>query len=75
MKVAAYIATLLVRLFGIYMLVRSIIALIALNAGGSPMDDQLATLVVFQIGIGAVTTFLAGRIVRLFTADAPFGNE
>jgi hypothetical protein len=77
MKVAAYIATLLVRLVGIYLLFKSFVGVFRLNATlvSSPLGDQLAIVVVLQTAGGVLATLLAGRIVRLFTADAPFGNE
>lgn len=77
MKIAAYLATLVVRLLGIYVLVGSLGDLILLTwAGGGRMtNDQLAIIAVIKIGLGGVATLLAGRVVRLFTADAPLGNE
>lgn len=77
MKIAAYLATLVVRLLGIYLLVGSLGDLILLTwAGGGRMtNDQLAIIAVIKIGLGGVATLLAGRVVRLFTADAPLGNE
>jgi hypothetical protein len=77
MKIAAYLATLLVRLLGIYLLLGSVADLIMLTRTGvgHVTNDQLAVIAVIRAGLGGVATLLAGRVVRLFTADAPFGNE
>lgn len=77
MKIAAYLATLLVRLLGIYLLLGSVADLIMFTRTGvgHVTNDQLAVIAVIRAGLGCVATVLAGRIVRLFTADAPLGNE
>ncbi|MBI2511777.1 MAG: hypothetical protein HYV96_07360 [Opitutae bacterium] len=77
MKIAAYLATLVVRLLGIYLLFKSAGDLLTLAAAGfhSPVINNRAIVLVIEIGVGAVAVLLAGRIVRLFTVDAPLGNE
>lgn len=77
MKIAAYLATLFVRLLGIYLLFSSgsdLLALISGGAGGA-VNGQLAVVPVLRMGVGFVAFVIAGRIVRLFTADAPLGND
>lgn len=77
MKIAAYLATLVVRLLGLKLLISSATDLIVLTQGevGRSANHQLAIVSVFLFGLGVVGVALAGRIVRLFTADAPLGNE
>jgi len=77
MKIAAYLATLVVRLIGIYLLVGSASDLILLTRTGvgHTVNDHLAIVAVIKMALGGVAALLAGRVVRLFTADAPLGNE
>lgn len=77
MKIAAYLATLVVRLLGLKLLISSATDLIVLTQGevGRSANNQLAIVSVFLFGLGVVGVALASRIVRLFTADAPLGNE
>jgi len=82
MKVAAYLATLFIRLLGMYIVFASAVGLIALT--GTPsiagtrmslVNDRMAIVLVLQLGLGSVAAMLAGRVVRLLTADAPLGHE
>lgn len=77
MKIAAYLATLVVRLLGIYGLFRSgagLFTLLGVGIGG-PVNERMAIVLVLEVGVCGAVVLLAGRIVRLFTADAPFGND
>ena len=77
MKVAVFLATLYVRLLGVYLLFSSATGLIALTLGGvgHSVNDRFAIILVIQIGLGAVAVTMAGRVVQLFTRDAYLGNE
>jgi hypothetical protein len=77
MKIAAYLATLAVRLLGVYLLFRSSTDLLTLLGVGvsSQVTNNVAIVLVLQIGVSGVMVLLAGRVVRLFTADSPLGNE
>lgn len=76
MKIAAYLATLVVRLIGLRFLFSSGSGLLMLIGGpGGPANSQLAVMLVLQFGLSVVGVIMAGRVVRLFTADAPLGNE
>lgn len=85
MKIAAFLATLLVRLIGVYFVWSSITT--AIGVFGAPdlmpgikmpqssMNDRFLLIGALQFGLGVVAVAAAGRIVRLFTADAPLGND
>lgn len=75
MKIAAYVATLFVRLLGVFGLLSSGSALFGLLDSSVSMGDRVAIMLVLSFGLSTVAVLLAGRIVRLFTADAPLGNE
>lgn len=76
MKVAVLLATLFMRLLGAYLLFAGTAGLLAVMPSGFPAKDNfIAVLLVLQVGFGVVAVILAGRVVRLFTADAYLGNE
>lgn len=85
MKIAAFLATLVVRLIGVNWVWSSLTTAIGvfntpelmpgIKMPQQPMNDRILLIGALQFGLGIVAVAAAGRIVRLFTADAPLGNE
>ncbi len=85
MKIAAFLATLVVRLIGVNWVWSSLTTAIGvfntpelmpgIQMPQQPMNDRILLIGALQFGLGIVAVAAAGRIVRLFTADAPLGNE
>lgn len=84
MKIAAYLATLLVRLLGAYLIYSTLVAgvglLVAKPIALAPnvleqAHDSFLLIGGVNFSLGCVMVGGAGRIVRLFTADAPLGDE
>lgn len=85
MKIAAFLATLVVRLIGVNWVWSSLTTAIGvfntpelmpgIKMPQQSVNDRILLIGALQFGLGIVAVAAAGRIVRLFTADAPLGND